>query len=188
MTSRITTAAGILGAITSAITAGVYADFSARIMPSYGRMANATGIAKMQSINRSIENGPFMLAFCGAGLAGGYLVFRVLRGERALSDVLLAAGGSAYLAGLLLTMVYNVPLNNRLAAADPHAASTVELWRDYLQNWTAANTVRAVLSAAAVGLIIVGLVVGLVVGARARTNPVDAPSSLGDPVAVRGSR
>ncbi|GGB27705.1 hypothetical protein GCM10011492_17390 [Flexivirga endophytica] len=167
MTSRFTVVAGILGAVTSAATAGVYVDFSARIMPSYGRMANATGIAKMQSINRSIENGPFMLAFCGAGLAGGYFVFRALRGERALSDVLLGAGGAAYLAGLLLTMVYNVPLNNRLAAVDPHAASSVGLWRDYLQHWTAANTVRAGLSVVAVGL----LVGGLLAGARDRAQP-----------------
>ncbi|WP_446664916.1 anthrone oxygenase family protein [Flexivirga sp. B27] len=158
MTSRIAVAAGIFGALTSAVTAGVYVDFSARIMPSYGRMANAVGIARMQSSNRSIENGPFMLAFCGAGLAGGYLVYRLLRGDRATADVLLAAGGVAYLAGLLLTMVYNVPLNNRLAAVDPQAASSVDLWRDYLAHWTAANSVRAALSVGAVALLVAGLV------------------------------
>lgn len=181
MTSRIAVVAGILGAVASAVTAGVYVDFSARIMPSLGRMTNAAGIARMQHLNRSIEQGPFMLGFCGAGIAGGYLVYRMLRADRAVADILLAAGGAAYLAGLLLTMVYNVPLNNRLAAADPDAASSVGLWRDYLQNWTAANTVRAVFSAAAVGL----LVAGLVTGARSRAQTsVGAASPSADRVTV----
>lgn len=185
MISRIAVAAGILGAVTSAVTAGVYADFSARIMPSLGRMANPAGIARMQQLNRSIEQGPFMLAFGGAAVSGGYLIYRLLRGDRATADVLLAAGGSAYLAGLLLTMVYNVPLNKRLGAADPHATSSLELWRDYLQHWTAANTVRGVLSAAAVVL----LVIGLVMGTRQRTEPpADGPSPHAGQVTGRVSR
>lgn len=167
MTSRLTVAASLVGAIGSAVTAGVYADFSARIMPSLGRMANPAGIARMQHLNRSIEQGPFMLAFGGAALSGGYLVYRLVRGDRSTAEILLAAGGSAYLAGLLLTMLYNVPLNNQLAAADPHAAGSVVLWRDYLQYWTAANTVRGVLSAAAAVL----LVAGLITGHRDRTQP-----------------
>lgn len=175
MTSRITLAAGVFGAVTSVVTAGVYLDFSARVMPSLRRMADAAGVAKMQHLNRNIEQGPFMLCFCGAGLAGGYLLYRLLRGDRATSDWLLAAGGAAYLAGLLLTMVYNVPLNNRLAAADPHAASTVDMWRKFLQDWTAANTVRAVLSVVGVGL----LVAGLIVGARNQTHP---PADTTEPV------
>lgn len=181
MTSRLTVAASLVGAIGSAVTAGIYADFSARIMPSLGRMANPAGIARMQHLNRSIEQGPFMLAFCGAAVSGGYLVYRLFRGDlfrgdRSTADVLLAAGGSAYLAGLLLTMLYNVPLNNRLAGIDPHAAGAVPLWRDYLQHWTAANTVRAVLSAGAVVL----LVAGLISGQRDRTG---SPSAGAEPPA-----
>lgn len=185
MTSRIAVVAGVLGAVTSAVTAGVYIDFSARIMPSLGRMTNAAGIARMQHLNRSIEQGPFMLCFCGAGLAGGYLVYRLLRADRAMADVLLAAGGAAYLAGLLLTMVYNVPMNNRLAAVDPHAAASVDLWRDYLHNWTPANTVRAVFSVAAVGL----LVAGLITGARGRTStPAGTSSPYAEQLSVSAHR
>lgn len=185
MTSRITLVTGVFGAVASAVTAGVYIDFSARMMPSLRRMADAAGVAKMQHLNRNIEQGPFMLCFCGAGLAGGYLLYRLLRGDRATSDWLLAAGGAAYLTGLLLTMVYNVPLNNRLAAADPHAASTVDMWRDFLQNWTTANTVRAVLSVIGVGL----LVAGLMIEARGRTHPpVGTPTPVSGSVAGRVSR
>lgn len=176
MTSRLTVLASVAAAVGSAATAAVYADFSARIMPSLGRMANSAGIARMQHLNRSIEQGPFMLAFCGAAVSGGYLVYRLFRGDRSTADVLLAAGGSAYLAGLLLMMLYNVPLNNRLAGIDPHAAGAVPLWRDYLQHWTAANTVRAVLSAGAVVL----LVAGLISGQRDRTG---SPSAGAEPPA-----
>jgi len=161
MSSRIATMAAVFGALTSGATAVVYVNFSARVMPSLGRMANAAGITRMQGFNRTAEQGPFMLCFFGAALAGGYLIYRVVRGDRSTADLLLAAGGAAYLAGLLLTIAYNVPLNDKLATLDPHAASSVAFWRDYLSGWTTANTVRAGLSAMATALLISGLVVTL---------------------------
>jgi uncharacterized membrane protein len=172
MTTRIAAAAGIFATLTTGVTAVVYANFSARVMPSLGRMANATGISKMQGFNRTAEQAPFMICVFGAAIAGCYLIYRVIRSDRSVPDILLAAGGGAYLAGLLLTIAYNVPLNDKLATLDPHAASSVAVWRDYLHNWTAANTVRTVFSAAAVVL----LIAGLVGAARARSHA--EPQSL----------
>nr|WP_281379835.1 anthrone oxygenase family protein [Flexivirga oryzae] len=164
-------AASVFGALTAGATAVVYLNFSARVMPSLGRMANAAGIARMQSFNRTAEQGPFMFCFFGAALAGGYLIYRFARGDRSTAGVLLAAGGAAYLLGFLLTMVYNVPLNDRLARLDPHAASSIGVWRDYLSGWTAANTVRAVLSGVAT-LLLVG---GSVAAAQGRASGSAAP-------------
>lgn len=161
MTSRIATAAAVFGALTSGATAVVYVNFSTRVMPSLGRMAHATGIARMQHFNRTAEQGPFMLCFFGAALAGGYLIYRAVRGDRTAADLLLAAGGTSYLAGLVLTIAYNVPLNNKLAGLDPQAGSSVAFWRHYLSGWTAANSVRAGLSAVATALLVGGLVVTL---------------------------
>lgn len=185
MSSRLTVVVGLFGATTCAVTAGVYVNFSARVMPSLGRMPNAVGIARMQGFNKTALQAPFMVCFFGAALASGYLVVRFARGDRSVSDLLLAAGGTAYLAGFLLTIGYNVPLNERLAAADPHAASSVGLWRDYLQQWTTANSVRAVLSTAAVGLIVAGLVVG---GRGRSAASVPAAVSGADGVSVGVSR
>jgi uncharacterized membrane protein len=57
---------------------------------------------------------------------------------------LLVAGSAVYLLGtIVLTVVYHVPLNNRLASADPGAADAARTWADYTSRWTAMNHVRA---------------------------------------------
>jgi uncharacterized membrane protein len=58
---------------------------------------------------------------------------------------------------LVLTMVANVPLNNRLDAADPDGAAGAAVWADYLVRWTAWNHVRAVLCAAATAALAAGV-------------------------------
>ena len=58
------------------------------------------------------------------------------------------AGAALYVFGCLgVTMVANVPLNNRLAKANP--AEPEPLWNLYHTSWTRWNHVRTVASAAA---------------------------------------
>lgn len=57
-----------------------------------------------------------------------------------------------YLVGsFLVTIVFNVPRNNALAAVDQSSAQGTTLWASYLTVWTAWNHVRtaAALTAAA---------------------------------------
>lgn len=161
MASRTQAILAIIGAVCSAGTAIVYLNFSARVMPSLGRLANPDGIAKMQAFNRTAVQPPFMLCFFGAALAGGYFIVRALRGHHARADLLAAAGGGLYLLGFILTVAYNVPLNDKLAAVDAQAASAIPVWRDYLSNWTNANSVRAVFSTLATALLIGATVAAL---------------------------
>lgn len=147
--TAMSTRFGVIAAIatiTTGVTAGVYLNFSTRVMPALGRLDGATGIAKMQSFNATAVQPPFMLCFFGSALAAGYFGVRLARGQRDLADVLAAAGGALYLAGLLLTIAYNVPLNDRLAAVEANSSAAQPIWREYLTNWTAANSVRAGLS------------------------------------------
>ena len=46
----------------------------------------------------------------------------------------------------LLTIVFNVPLNNALDAADATTATGQEFWQNYLTNWTFWNHIRTVAS------------------------------------------
>jgi len=46
----------------------------------------------------------------------------------------------------VLTIVYNVPRNNRLADVVAGTAEGSRVWHMYLDEWTSANSVRAVLS------------------------------------------
>ena len=59
-------------------------------------------------------------------------------------------GSVLYLAGtLLVTMVFNVPLNDLLADADVTSAEGVRIWQSYVPRWTMWNHVRTVASLAA---------------------------------------
>ena len=43
---------------------------------------------------------------------------------------------------ILVTIVFNVPLNDALAAAKPESPASAELWTRYLSVWTGWNHVR----------------------------------------------
>ncbi len=83
------------------------------------------------------------------------VVFSLLRWNED-GAVYLLTGGLVYLIGtILVTMAFNVPRNNALAAADPASADGAQLWTGYVSSWTAWNHVRtAAALAAAVSLTI----------------------------------
>ncbi len=55
---------------------------------------------------------------------------------------------------LAVTMVFNVPLNDGLAAVQPESADGLQLWSFYLERWTLWNHVRGLAAFAASGLYI----------------------------------
>ncbi len=64
------------------------------------------------------------------------------------------SGGPVYLIGtILVTMAFNVPRNNALAAADPQSADGARLWVGYVTSWTAWNHVRTAAALAAAVLL-----------------------------------
>ncbi|EMY34035.1 hypothetical protein D477_011736 [Arthrobacter crystallopoietes BAB-32] len=66
---------------------------------------------------------------------------------------LVRAGGAAlYLSGFLLTMAYNVPLNNKLAALP--AAEAAARWPQWERQWTRSNTTRALASVVGAALMV----------------------------------
>ena len=132
----------------SALIAGLYFAFSVAVMRALARRPPAEGMAAMQAINAAILNPVFMLVFLGTpALCLVLAVMAVISwAPWQLAGSLLHIVGS-----LAVTMVFNVPLNNRLAKADPAAPSSLQLWQEYLSRWTAWNHVRTVVSLAATG-------------------------------------
>jgi uncharacterized membrane protein len=64
-----------------------------------------------------------------------------------------------YLGGTIaVTMLCNVPLNNRLARVEPESDEGALLWQRYLSDWTAWNHVRTIASLAASAAFIMALV------------------------------
>ena len=72
--------------------------------------------------------------------------------------MLLFAGALLYFIGtFLVTMVFNVPLNDALAAAAPDSADGASLWARYLGTWTVWNHVRTIAAFAGAALLTVAL-------------------------------
>ena len=148
----------VVTAVAAGLMAGFFFAFSAGVMRALARLSPAHGIAAMQSINVAVINPVFLPVFLGTGVACAVLaVWSALDLQRPGSDLVLA-GSLLYLAGaFLVTMICNVPRNNRLAKVDPASAEGARVWSAYLREWTAWNHVRTIASAAATVALILAL-------------------------------
>lgn len=133
----------LLASLGCGLVAGIFFAFSTFIMQALSALPAAHGIAAMQSINRVVINPWFLGVFFGTA-AGCVLLLAIgiwQWGDPRAGYWL--AGAVFYLAGaFLVTMVFNVPHNEALAAAEPESADAIGLWGDYLKTWTNWNHVR----------------------------------------------
>jgi uncharacterized membrane protein len=152
--STLLLAATFLTMAGSALMAGLFFIFSNTIMTALGKLPPPAGIAGMQSINVTILNPIFFLVFFGTSmLSAGLLAAALLNLSQGWAWPALA-GSLCYLVGsLLVTMICNVPLNNRLAAASAGTTEAAQFWAEYLRVWTAWNHLRTVLCLAAAVLL-----------------------------------
>jgi uncharacterized membrane protein len=142
-----TTFAAVLGA---GAVGGVFYAFSTFVMPGLERLPAAQGLAAMKEINITAVHPAFMVAFMGTTALCAYLGVRGVLDWGDTRATLLVAGSALYLVGtFLLTVAYNVPLNNELAGVSPHAIDVAHHWREYLDQWSWANHVRGATSIAA---------------------------------------
>jgi uncharacterized membrane protein len=132
------------------LIAGFFLAFSIVVMKALGQQPPAQGIAAMQSINIVVINPMFFTAFFGTAVAClGLVVSTFLRWQRPGAAYLLA-GSLLYLLGaILVTILFNVPRNNALAAVDPTSTEGANVWANYLSSWTAWNHVRTIAALAA---------------------------------------
>lgn len=144
--------------IGSALLAGLYFAFSAFIMTSLGRIDKSSGVAAMNAINLDIQRSLFMPIFLGSTLTAAILAVMALIHWAEPSALPMLVGGVLYVAGMfVVTMVWNVPLNNALAAVDVSDVDATSVWARYLKEWTFWNHVRTVASIASAVLFIVAL-------------------------------
>lgn len=126
--------------ITTGLMAGIYFAFSVFVMAALKVLPDDSGILAMNSINKVIISSAFMPLFFASSILSVVLV--VINHDDDLFYLLMCAGG-IYLIGMLLcTMVFNVPLNNRLKYASLENRSAV--WQNYFKQWTYWNHVRTV--------------------------------------------
>jgi uncharacterized membrane protein len=135
------------------LMAGVFLAFSSFVMSALARLPPPQGIAAMQSINIRAVTPVFMTVFLGTA-ALCVVLFALTLFSAPVGAAYLLTGSLCYVVGsFLVTIVFNVPRNNRLATANPEEQATARVWTDYLRSWTAWNHVRTVTSLAAAGIL-----------------------------------
>jgi uncharacterized membrane protein len=137
----------LLAIIGTGLIAGTFFVFSVAIMSALRRLPAKEGMSAMKSINVVIKNPIFLGVFMGTALISLVLTGMSLWEWNLPRAYYMLAGAALYVAGsFLVTVVFNVPLNNALDAAEPATTSGEEVWESYLTNWTFWNHIRTVAS------------------------------------------
>jgi len=146
-----------LAAIGTSLMAGVFFAFSTFVLSGLGRLPPAQGTSAMQAVNVAAVRPPFMALFLGAALACLAAAVWGFRAWPAPGSGLAMAGAALYLAGGFgVTAVFNVPLNDRLAAVAAGSPEGDLLWARYQVSWTAWNHLRTVACTLAAVLLALG--------------------------------
>ncbi len=136
--------------ISSALVAGVFLTFSDFVMKSLDGARTSAGIEVMQGINREVFRTFFMVLLIGMWpVSAGLGVYAFLIPLESAGPAIVAAA-VIYSVGVAgVTLVFNVPMNNRLAAEGFDSPAGAAYWSDvYYPRWTFWNWVRALASGA----------------------------------------
>ncbi len=147
----------------SGLVAGVYYCFNVAIVPALNSIAGTQHIAAMQAINNKIKNPIFFLSFFGPALLLPLTAF--LYRNRVQFYLLIAAAALHIIGSIGITIVGNIPLNERLDKLDTRiiSESEAEQIRRAFQGagspWMRFHAVRAICAVIATGLIFVACLI-----------------------------
>lgn len=161
-----------LTVLSAGAMAGTFFAFAVGVMPGLSAAGPATAVPAMRHINARIENplflAVFMLVPVFAAVAG---ILALRSGQRAAGLLLLVAAGVYVVGTIVTTGAVNVPLNQALAAAPPHA-DPATVWADFVGRWNVGNVVRTLASSATLVLAAAAF------AAKAATPTVSASAEL----------
>ena len=135
--------------------------FSTFVMRGLDRTGPVDGITAMRGLNAEANSNPvFLLGYFGATILALVVgVIAVVQLNQPGSWWLLI-GAILGILGAIITMVFNVPLNNHLDTVNHDGLSTADAareWQAYFSTWTAWNHVRTVTSFLGAALLLLGL-------------------------------
>ncbi len=128
------------------LIAGIFLTFSDFVMRSLKLTETSAGIEAMQVINREVYRSIFMVLLWLMLALSAYLIVYGFLALNALASGLVVTGGMLYFLGMLVvTMVFNVPMNKVLDKMDFTSTATKTYWTDvYLPRWVFWNSIRAI--------------------------------------------
>ncbi|MBP1817837.1 DUF1772 domain-containing protein [Mycobacterium sp. OAE908] len=150
-----------LTALASAAGGGMMYVFSTMVMRGLDRTGPVDAITAMRGINAEANASPaFLLGYFSATILALVVgVIAVVRLNQPGSWWLLIGAIFAIL-GAIITMAFNVPLNNHLDSVNPAALSAADAareWQAYFSTWTAWNHARTLTAFIGAAVLLVGL-------------------------------
>ena len=140
------------------IVTGLLFAFSNFVMRALDDLPPEHGMFAMQRINEKIINPIFLILFLGTPLLCLAIVIATATNLNNPGNILLFIGAISYLIGPFgITMLFNVPLNNKLAHAAPSDAK--EVWPSYRKTWQRWNHIRTYIGIFSVAILAFGLAV-----------------------------
>ncbi len=148
----------VFAAVGCGLNAGIFYAFSTFIMRALGKLPAGEGADAMRRINIDVINPMFMAVFMGTPLLCVVLIGWSVVDGQVPGDGWRIVGALLHVVGCFgVTVVCNVPLNNRLAKAQPGTQQHDAVWAHYLKRWTMWNTVRTIAPMLAMVALIVSL-------------------------------
>ncbi len=137
--------------IACGVVSGVFLTFSDFVMRSLDAARTAAGVEVMQVINREVYKSVFMFLFLGMAALSLFLVVYAYFRLAGPATSWVMAGGTIYFTGVfVVSVVFNVPMNNRLEAKEYSGTEAATYWTNtYMPHWTFWNCIRAISSAVA---------------------------------------
>ncbi len=123
------------------LMAGLFAAFAYAVMPGLRRVDDATFVETMRQVNRAIL-GPSLAVVLGGSLLLPLVALGLARSQPQVWPWV-GFGLVLTTATLVVTVAVNVPLNDRLEAAD---GPPEQVRRDFEAPWVRANLVRTATS------------------------------------------
>lgn len=127
------------------LSAGFFFTYESSVTLGLGEVSDVAYVEAFQAINRTVRNPAFGVVFFGSIPAIALAVVVNWRSARVRTRVLLGAALPLYLAGLMITGVGNVALNDELAGYDSLTpAIAAEARGGFEDDWNRLNLLRAV--------------------------------------------
>jgi len=150
-----------IAAIFSAAAGGMMYVFSTFVMRGLDRTGPVDAITAMRGINAEANSNPaFLLGYFGATILALVIGVMALIQLRQPGSWLVLVGTVFAILAAVITMAFNVPLNNHLDTVNPvglSAADAAREWQAYFSTWAAWNHARTATSFIGAALMLVGL-------------------------------
>ena len=131
--------------LSSALVASVFQSFSDFVMRGLVLAQPASGIDAMQQINRAVLRSVFLFTFLAlAPVSVGIALYAGSALEGLAQQFIVAASIIYVISSFFVTILGNVPMNQRLDQLHAASAEGARYWQTYGVRWTRWNHVRTI--------------------------------------------